>query len=441
MAAAGSRAALAATVSGARLWVRRYNGPGNSRDDAYAMAVSRTGDRVFVTGSSYGGSATGFDYATAAYDAATGARLWVARYSRTTGDSARAVAVSPDGSMVYVTGEFDTVAYNAATGARLWASVYGVGGAVAVAVSPDGGTVYVTGSGGAGPCTIDGGTGFGTVAYNAATGAQRWTARYCGPAQDFTFASALVVSPDGGTVYVTGVSDLSHSDTGDYATVAYNAVTGAQRWARLFNGSANDQDFATAVAVSPDGARVYVTGSSVTLTGGVPADATYYATISYDAATGARLWVRRYHGAGDDSASAVTVSAAGKVFVTGSSRGATSNEDYATIAYSPAGAQLWVKRYNGPGNGTDDARSIAAPGNGKVYVTGQSWGGTARYDFATIAYSVFTGDEQWVKRYNGPPGSGDYADSMVARADRVFVTGASYGISSGRDYATVAYHG
>ena len=66
----------------------------------------------------------------------------------------------------------------------------------------------------------------------------------------------------------------------------------------------------------------------------------YYATISYDAATGTRLWVRRYHGAGthDDSANAMTVSPAGKVLVTGSSWGATSNEDCATIAYSLAGS-------------------------------------------------------------------------------------------------------
>jgi DNA-binding beta-propeller fold protein YncE len=428
-----ARAAQPAAGSGARLWVRRYNGPGNSRDTAYAVAVSRTGDRVYVTGTSYGGSATGDDYATAAYDAATGARLWVARYNRTMFDDARAVAVSPDGGTVYVTGS-DTVAYDAATGAQRWVSI---GGAVAVAVSPDGGTVYVTGSD-SGLC--NGPVGFRTVAYDAATGAQRWAAAYCGA--DHTYASALVVSPDGGTVYVTGASDLVSSGSGDYATVAYNAVTGAQRWASLYVGPADDRDQANAVAVSPDGGKVYVTGLSVVLTAGVlEAD---YATIAYNAVTGGQLWLRRYHGAGTgyDIATAIAVSPAGKVFVTGGSWGATSKQDYATIAYSPAGARLWVQRYNGPGDRADTARAVTAPGNGRVYVTGQSWGGSAtRDDFATIAYSVFTGHTVWVRRYNGPSSSGDYAYSMAACAGRLFVAGPSHGISSGPDYALVAYNG
>ena len=43
--------------------------PGNGDDQAYSVAVSPDGSRVFVTGGSDGGSTTKFDYATVAYEA------------------------------------------------------------------------------------------------------------------------------------------------------------------------------------------------------------------------------------------------------------------------------------------------------------------------------------------------------------------------------------
>jgi hypothetical protein len=68
-------------------------------DVAHALAVSPGERIVFVTGAS-GGAGTGLDFVTIAYDAITGTQLWLSRYNgpgnRT--DSARSVAVSPDGS-------------------------------------------------------------------------------------------------------------------------------------------------------------------------------------------------------------------------------------------------------------------------------------------------------------------------------------------------------
>jgi hypothetical protein len=380
-AASAARAVTPAArrASGAQLWVARYNGPANGGDSAGSVAVS--GTRVFVTGDSFGRT-TGEDYATVAYNAATGRKLWVRRYngSANRNDYPSAVAVSRDGTRVFVTGEvldrttsgdYATVAYSAATGRQLWVRRYNgpanqYDDAYSVAVSPGGGRVFVTG-GSPGRTTDD---DYATVAYSAATGRQLWVRRYNGPANGNDGASSVAVSPRGTRVFVTGDSQgRTHDD--DYATVAYSAATGRQLWVRRYNGPANSYDAAHSVAVSPAGTTVFVTGTSVGRT--TNGD---YATVAYGAATGRQLWVRRYNGPanGNDFASSVAVSPAGtRVFVTGESPGRTTNRDYATVAYSAAtGRQLWGRRYNGPANSIDDASSVAVSPAGGVFVPGSA---------------------------------------------------------------------
>jgi DNA-binding beta-propeller fold protein YncE len=330
-----------------------------------------------------------------AYAAATGAQLWASRYAGTGGfNAASAVAVSPDGNTVFVTGGSDgtgsaddaTVAYDAATGAQLWVSRFSgplsSDFASSIAVSRAGGTVFVTGF----THDPDGEYWAATVAYNAATGAQLWASRFHGPGRRHTHASAVAVGPGGHTVYITGVSG-GMTTRSDYLTVAYTAATGARRWARRYAGPAPGAA-ATWVAAGPGGRTIYVTGTSTGLTSGRD-----YATIAYNAATGARRWASRYNGPANrgDLAYAVAVSPGGRaLYVTGASFGGVSSaNDYATVAYNAAtGTRLWARRYNGPGNGADQATSVAvSPTDGKVFVTGPSFRGAGQgLDYATIAY-------------------------------------------------------
>ena len=128
--------------------------------------------------------------------------------------------------------------------------------------------------------------------------------------------TAVAVSPAGGRVFVTGIA--SGWGTGpDYVTVAYSAANGRQLWVSHYSGHGvglgNDWDGASAVAVSPGGAAVFVTGMSGRGTG-----ESDYATVAYSAASSRRLWVSRSHGpaSGLDGANAVAVSpAGGTVFV------------------------------------------------------------------------------------------------------------------------------
>ena len=159
----------------------------------------------------------------------------------------------------------------------------------------------------------------GTGRPAGAPGSQLWVRLYNGPGNSFDAASAVAASPGRSRVFVTGESQGTRSGP-DYATVAYSAATGARLWVQRYNGPGNGNDAASAAAVSPGGATVYVTGTSY----GGAATGDDYATVAYSAATGARLWVQRYNGPGNgnDAASAVAVSPGGsRVFVTGESQG------------------------------------------------------------------------------------------------------------------------
>jgi hypothetical protein len=78
-------------------------------------------------------------------------------------------------------------------------------------------------------------------------------------------------------VYVTGGSTGSWN-VDDYATVAYDAASAERVWVRRYNGPADSVDIATALALSPDGTMVYVTGESAGSGSGFD-----YATAAYSA--------------------------------------------------------------------------------------------------------------------------------------------------------------
>src|SRR5207244_11550859 len=106
--------------------------------------------------------------------------------------------------------------------------------------------------------------------------------------------AAIAISPDGTRVVVPGTS--GHVQTlSDFATTAYDMATGQRLWAASYDGTGHFIDEATAIKVSPDGTHVYVTGRSAGVsTGSGPSFE--YATIAYDASTGAQQWVPRFSG-------------------------------------------------------------------------------------------------------------------------------------------------
>jgi hypothetical protein len=425
-----SALAFAQTVDTA--WVRRYNGSGSGDDEAHAIAIDHHA-AIYVIGSSYGSGTYG-DYAIIKYYP-NGDTAWVRTYNGPGNgpDFAASVTVDASGN-AYVTGwsygsgtnfDYATIKF-APNGNVAWVSRYNSSGtsddaAYALAVD-DSGSVYVTGA-------SDG--DYVTIKYDP-NGDTTWVRRYNGPgfpSDDYPHDIAVDGS---GNVYVTGESWGMGTWT-DYATIKYYH-TGDTAWVRRYNGPQNFYDCAYAIAVDDSG-NVYVTGGSYGAW-----DDLDFATIKYGA-TGNELWIKRYDGPGNwyDWAKDMTVDGSNNICVTGISCGNGTFYDYATIKYYPNGDTAWVRRYNGQRGGRDEPSAIAVDGYNNVYVTGFTFDTVTHNDYATIKYYP-NGDSAWVRKYNGPGDSTDEGSAIaVDDSGNVYVTGYSYTQATNLDFTTIKY--
>jgi sugar lactone lactonase YvrE len=95
----------------------RYDGPAGLKDRGTGIAVSPDGSSVFVAGSSEHATDQ-YDKATIAYASDTGAEVWSARDDSNWGWT---LAVTPDGATVAAPG-VSTVAYDTTTGTARWSA-------------------------------------------------------------------------------------------------------------------------------------------------------------------------------------------------------------------------------------------------------------------------------------------------------------------------------
>ncbi|HEX9823399.1 MAG TPA: PQQ-binding-like beta-propeller repeat protein [Actinomycetota bacterium] len=418
-------------LDGTRRWAQAYAGPAGGRDHPFGLAVSPDGRRLFVAGSEDTGEDT--DWVTIALDAATGEREWVANHAGPAADDDEAwlVAASEDGERVYVAG-FDrtaataaglnvvTIAYDASTGERAWIARFDgdpqrIDFPRAIGVSGD--RVVVTGSSlGAPPSQQD----LQTVAYRddreLGRAEELWRATYDGGDWDQPLAPCLTrtisfclglmgsVAVTGDTVAVAATSfNNPTTDDAVWSTVAYDLGSGERRWVRTF-GDPTLQSKANAVAASPDGETIYVTGftNDELLWDGVGDSA----TVAYDAETGQQRWQASYALPAVDDAAGFSLATDGEtVYVGGSVQlwpADNARVDVLTLAYdADAGTQDWVARYNrsastpvGVGD-HDSGHWIGLSPDGRRLVVG---GGFARnfrlqdsgdyWDLGLLAYDV-----------------------------------------------------
>ncbi len=193
---------------GSELWVKIYNGPENFHDIAEDIELDEAGN-VYVTGLSH------TFYTTIKYNS-DGDEMWVQRYGNGESvDWSKKIAVD-NLSNVYITGEswagsntmynYATTKYNS-SGNTQWTSIYdgpvNSNDRASYLEVDNSGNVYVTGwsdsQGGVLP-NLD----FATVKYNF-NGIEQWVMRYNGTGDGPDMAISLAIDNDG-NVFVTGSS-------------------------------------------------------------------------------------------------------------------------------------------------------------------------------------------------------------------------------------------
>ncbi|MEO7358327.1 MAG: SBBP repeat-containing protein [Ignavibacteria bacterium] len=434
--------------AGVQQWVRNYNGAQNYFDKAADVKTDNAGN-VYVTGQNIKSSDGTSDLVTVKYNF-NGDLQWSRLYNGLGNLDDVPVQMEIINSELFILGtsssyffgpfcgtsDYVTVKYNLSGNFELEARYDGSGTGVDEPndlVLDNSGNTFCTGSSFDQVSEFD----YATIKYNSA-GAPLWVTRYDGFGGSDKASS--IITDNSGNIYVTGVSE-NNSNGNDIATIKYNSA-GTQQWVARYNGPANGDDHGSNVAADASG-NVYVSGYSEGLGSGKD-----YVIIKYNS-SGSQQWATRYNGPGnsDDSATAMAFDPAGNIFVTGKSKGIGTLEDIATIKCNLSGSIIWVSRFNGVTNNSDEPASIALDGGGNVIVTGKSNSGSDPVESQISNFDIITlkinsaGIQQWSSIHNGSGNGDDEGSSVVTdNSGNVYVAGSSKSLTTDKDYSTIKYN-
>lgn len=374
-------------------------------------------------------------------DATDGHAIWSSTFAgpADTWQSLDTVALSPDGSRMFVAGSEEpkdsnasessalVLCLDAATGDLLWQQRFGDGSRAFwgsyIDVTPDGATVVVGGSEweNSKPPVVDKtGGSLLTMALDGSTGDVKWHREFqskVGSPMDR--ARGMVLSPDGSQVVVTGMGSKRKSWDLDYATIAYAVADGSRSWIAWYDGRYSgfqDTDIPEGIAFDPSGSQVVVTGYSQSERRGYS-----FATIAYGTTDGQQRWVDRYDGPAPGNTSDIPTGIAfapdgSQVYVTGSDQ-----EFLSTVAYEPAtGDRAWVnvRPYRTGGGEMPDIGLMTDPEDGALLMGGQV---VFRYGRGAMALSPVDGAQLWL---SSTPPTGRFAYyGSVASSDAVLLFG------------------
>lgn len=162
-----------------------------------------------------------------------------------------------------------------------------------------------------------------------------------------------------------------------------------QQWLTSYNGPGNSFDFATLMALDPQG-NVFTAGSSDGGSSG------FDILVCKFSSAGVFQWSKVLTGPGNrsDNVQGLKTDGNGNVYVAGEIRTSSSESEIIIVKYNSSGHEIWRSAYNGPANGPDSPRDLAIDNVGSVYVTGYHTGANGFYDAFAAKYDS-SGVRQW----------------------------------------------
>ncbi len=418
-------------------WIYTYNGSGNYTDEARSIVYGMDGN-IYAAGMSRAGDSIYFAVISLS---TAGDTNWVYTYnvgpipSHGT-EGAYSIVYGLDGNIYAAGGTAGDspallVISLTTAGDTNWTYTYsGPGDSVDVAFSVVyglDGNIYAAGM------SVDSITSrdFLVISLTAA-GDTNWTYTYNGSGNLWDEANAIVYGADG-NIYAAGMT-ANIGTVWDFLVISLTTA-GDTNWVYTYDGPGYGWDGANAIVYGSDG-NIYATGYYDWV---MYPNTTNLVVISLTAA-GDTNWVYLYPDPENrqSNASSIVYGSDGNIYVAGTSSGSGTYNDFLVISLTSAGDTNWVYTYDGPGpgDGTEGAHSLVYGLDGNIYVAGNSI--SSSYDFLVISLTA-SGDTNWVYTYNGPGDDTDNARSIIYGSDgNIYAAGLSTGIGTGWDFTVIS---
>jgi hypothetical protein len=236
-----------------------------------------------------------------------------------------------------------------------------------------------------------------------------------------------------GNIYVCGQAQLPGSPTPQDNLVAKYDASGALQWLKYL-GDSTGVNNRSALALSPDESSVYVSGRHVDAS-----DRTFWSVARFNATDGEEAWHDYYRGSdasGPHYPTSIAVDAAGDVLVAGIATHIGTGADMTVVKYEGTALlnRMWSAHYSGDtASEWEIAVGVGTDASNNVYVSGQAYFSEPiekmrDFDYATVKYAPEGGAPLSVFHYDHneyPAQSERPAAMIVAPSGTVAVTGAA----------------